>query len=183
MRTADLPTRSEFGYKDQNTSIHLLEAFTELYQVWPDILLKTRLEEMLHLVRDVITDKKGDLRLFFMPDWTPVSFKDSSRAFIMKYHALDHVSFGHNIETAYLMLEASNVVGIKNDKVTERVAKKMVDDALVNGWDTKTGGFYDEGYYFKGDKNITIIADTKNWWAQAEGMNSLFNNGRQIPQR
>ena len=46
-RTADVPSRSEFGYKDQNTSIHLLESFTELYSVWPDSLLKERLKEML----------------------------------------------------------------------------------------------------------------------------------------
>ncbi|MEX1054843.1 MAG: AGE family epimerase/isomerase, partial [Rhodothermales bacterium] len=31
--------------KDQNSSIHLLEAFTELYTVWPDPLLKERLQE------------------------------------------------------------------------------------------------------------------------------------------
>ncbi len=37
-------------YKDQNTSIHLLEAFTDLYHEWPDSLLRQRLEEMLVLV-------------------------------------------------------------------------------------------------------------------------------------
>ena len=50
----------------------------------------------------------------------------------------------------------------------------MVEHALRNGWDSAVGGFYDEGYYFKGDDKITIIKDTKNWWAQAEGMNTLL---------
>ena len=55
-----------------------------------------------------------------------------------------------------------------------RVAKLMVDHALQNGWDKINGGFYDEGYYFKNKKDITIIKDTKNWWAQAEGLNTLL---------
>jgi len=147
-RTADVPSTAELGYKDQNTSIHLLESFTELYKVWPDNLLKLRLQELLHLVRDVITDKRGDLILFFQPDWTPVSYRDSGEAVILKHRNLDHVSFGHNVETAYLMLEASHILGIKHDALTNRIAKKMVDDALKNGWDNKVGGFYDEGYYF-----------------------------------
>jgi mannose/cellobiose epimerase-like protein (N-acyl-D-glucosamine 2-epimerase family) len=50
----------------------------------------------------------------------------------------------------------------------------MVDHALKNGWDNSTGGFYDEGYSFKDKPGITIIADTKNWWAQAEGLNTLL---------
>ncbi|MGH7237593.1 MAG: AGE family epimerase/isomerase, partial [Candidatus Saccharimonadales bacterium] len=136
--------------------------------------VRVRLLEMLHLVRDVITDKNGDLRMFFLPDWTPVSYRDSSYAVIMKHHNIDYVSYGHNIETAYLMLEASDLLGLKHDTLTNRVAKKMVDDALKNGWDNKTGGFYDQGYYFKDKPGITIIADTKNWWAQAEGLNSLL---------
>lgn len=167
-------SNSDIGYKDQNSSIHLLEAFTELYTVWPDPLVRERLEEMLYLIRDKITTKKGYLTLFFKPDWTPVSFADSSEASILKHKNLDHVSFGHDVETAYLMLEASHALGLKNDKQTMIVGKRMVDHALKNGWDNTVGGFYDEGYYFKDKQNISIILESKNWWAQAEGMNTLL---------
>ena len=173
-RTAAVPSTSTVGYKDQNTSIHLLEAFTELYAVWPDSLLRERLQEMLLLVRDVITTKKGNLVLFLQPDWTPVSFKDSSEAVILQHRNIDHVSFGHDVETAYLMLEASHALGLKNDTVTMTVGKRMVDHALRNGWDNKKGGFYDEGYYFNNKKDITIIRNGKNWWSQAEGLNTLL---------
>jgi mannobiose 2-epimerase len=54
------------------------------------------------------------------------------------------------------------------------VAKSMLDHALRNGWDKELGGFYDQGYYFKGDDEITIINDHKNWWSQAEGLNTLL---------
>jgi mannobiose 2-epimerase len=173
-RPQDAVSTSDIGYKDQNSSIHLLEAFTELYQVWPDSLVAERLKEMLLLIRDTITTSRGNLTLFLQPDWTPVSFADSSEVIVEKYHQLDHVSFGHDVETAYLLLEASQVVGLQNDTITARKAKRMVDHALRNGWDEKTGGFYDEGYYFKNKNGITITHDTKNWWAQAEGLNTLL---------
>ncbi|HKO82338.1 MAG TPA: AGE family epimerase/isomerase [Chitinophagaceae bacterium] len=173
-RTAAIPSTSSTGYKDQNSSIHLLEAFTELYAVWPDWLLRERLQEMLELIRDVITTKKGNLVLFLQPDWTPVSFKDSSELVILKHRNLDHVSFGHDVETAFLMLEASHALGLKNDTATMIVAKRMVDHALQNGWDNETGGFYDEAYYFTNKKNISITKNSKNWWAQAEGLNTLL---------
>jgi mannobiose 2-epimerase len=74
------------------------------------------------------------------------------------------------------MLEASHVAGLKNDTATLRVAKKMVDHSLNTGWDNKSGGFFDEGYYFRDKSGMTIIRDTKNWWAQAEGLNTLRNS-------
>jgi mannobiose 2-epimerase len=176
------PSTSDLGYKDQNSSIHLLEAFTELYEVWPDPLVRERLEEMLYLVRDKITTPKGNLTLFFTHDWSPISFHDSSEAVIRKHKHLDHVSFGHDVETAYLMLEASHALGIKNDTTTLAVGKRMVDHALQNGWDKTVGGFYDAGYYFNGRDTITILLDIKNWWAQAEGMNTLLLLADRFPQ-
>jgi len=171
-RTA-LPSTSQIGYKDQNSSIHLLEAFTELYQVWRDPLLGERLKEMLYLIRDTMVTDKGYLTLFFLPNWDPVSYRDSTQSLIDQHHSLDHVSFGHDVETAYLMLEAAHVLGIEDPKIME-VAKKMVDHSLDYGWDRKVGGFYDGGYYFKGEEELTIVKDTKNWWAQAEGLNTLL---------
>lgn len=173
-RAASTPSTSDLGYKDQNSSIHLLEAFTALYIIWPDPLVKERLQEMLYLVRDTITTAKGYLTLFFTPDWKPVSFRDSSYSSIIAHKYLDHVSFGHDVETAYLMLEASHALHIKNDTITLMAGKKMLDHALQNGWDKSIGGFYDEGYYFKNTDSITIIFNSKNWWAQAEGMNTLL---------
>jgi mannobiose 2-epimerase len=181
-RDETIPSTSDVGYKDQNSSIHLLEAFTELYQVWPDPLVAERLKEMLFLIRDTITTDQGYLTLFLHPDWTPVSFRDSSEEVILKHRNLDHVSFGHDVETAYLMLEASHVAGLKNDTTTLRIAKKMVDHSLNTGWDDKVGGFYDEGYYFKDRKGMTITRDTKNWWAQAEGLNTLLMMDKLFPE-
>ena len=180
-RDSSVPSTATTGYKDQNSSIHLLEAITELYAVWPDPLVRDRLTEMLYLVRDVITTPKGDLTLFLQPDWKPVSFRDSSEAVVLKHRNVDHLSFGHDVETAYLMLEASHALGLKNDTKTLEVGKRMVDHALTNGFDKQVGGFYDQGYYFKDKPGMTIINESKNWWSQAEGLNTLLLMANRFP--
>ncbi|PKA98216.1 mannobiose 2-epimerase [Flavobacteriaceae bacterium MAR_2009_75] len=160
-------------WKDQNSSIHLLESFTTLYEVWPDPLLRKRLEELLILIRDTITTDKGYLSLHLTRDWKPISFRDSSKAYRKKHFYLDHVSFGHDVETAFLLLEASHRLGFKNDSLTDKKAKQMVDHALEWGWDEENGGFYDGGYY-QSDKERSIENRAKVWWAEAEALNSLL---------
>jgi mannobiose 2-epimerase len=167
--------------KDQNSSIHLLEALSELYKVWPDPVVKERLLMMLGLIRDKITTSKGDLQLFLNQDLSPFSLRDSTEEVRKKRWLLDNISYGHDVETAYLMLEASEIAGLKNDTLTLRKAKIMVDHAIDTGWDKSVGGFYEAGYYFKGQDTVTIIKDTKNWWAQAEGLNSLLMMSELFP--
>ncbi len=159
--------------KDQNSSIHLLEAFTELYHVWPDPALRDRLREMLVLVRDTIVAEPGYLQLFFEADWTPVSYRDSTEAVRQANLGRDHVSFGHDVETAYLMLEAAHALGI-DEAPTLAVGKRMVDHALAFGWDDQYGGFFDGGYYVEPDEPPVIVMHEKAWWSQAEGLNSLL---------
>lgn len=172
---------NEVGYKDQNSSIHLLEAFTEFYKINKDPLVKERLNEMLILIRDVITTKDGYLQLFFTDSWDPISFKNSPNAVREANYGLDHVSFGHDYETAFLMLEASHTLELKNDAQTLRRAKMMVDHALENGFDNVNGGFYEEGYYFRNEATCSIIKDTKNWWAQAEALNIFLIMSKIFP--
>jgi mannobiose 2-epimerase len=57
----------------------------------------------------------------------------------------------------------------------------MADHALEKGWDSTVGGFFDEGYYFKNKQKISIINNGKNWWAQAEGLNTLLLMSNYFP--
>ncbi|MCJ7467946.1 MAG: AGE family epimerase/isomerase [Maribacter sp.] len=168
-------------WKDQNSSIHLLESFTALYGAWPDPLVRERLEELFYLIRDTITTEKGYLTLHLQRDWTPVSLRDSSEVYRKQNFYLDHVSFGHDVETAFLLLEASHAMGLQHDTITARKAKKMVDHALEWGWDSQKGGFYDGGYYQDEDSR-TIENKEKVWWAEAEGLNSLLLLSQLYPQ-
>jgi len=167
--------------KDQNSSIHLLECYGELYSVWPDSRLKDRLNSLLHIIRDTVIGDKKYMTLFFKQDWTPVSFRDSSRKVLERNYDYDHISFGHDVETAYLMLEASKELGIENDSITIRVARELDEFALQNGWDNKNGGIYDRGYIFKGEKEVAIIKDAKEWWCQIEALNSFLLMSKLFP--
>jgi mannobiose 2-epimerase len=171
-----------FPPKDQNSSIHLLESFSELYKVWPDERLKERLSSLLQIIRDKIVSKKGYLNLFLNRDWTPVSYRDSISEVRDNNYKYDHVSFGHDVETAYLMMEASETLGIKKDSITLMVGKRMVDHALLKGWDQEKGGIYDEGYYSSKDNKLSIIRKTKEWWAQVEAFNSFLMLSEYYPQ-
>jgi cellobiose epimerase len=163
------------GLKDYNSSIHLLEAFTALYAVQPDPVLRERIVEMALLIRDKMVDPRGFLRLFFRPDWTPLSYRDSLETIRSSHTYEDHVSFGHDMETAYLLLEANEVLGgVLGDSVTLDIARKMVDHSMKNGWDLKNGGFFESGYYFKGHDTLSIIDDSKSWWVQAEALHVLL---------
>lgn len=160
--------------KDYNSGIHILEALTALYEVWPDDIVRERLEENFHIVRDTMVTEKGFLNLYFEPDWTHRSYRDSSKAVIMENLEDDHVTPGHDIETAYLLLETAEILGIGEDEKTHRIAKRLTDHTLETGWDKSVGGLFDIGYYFRNERELTIIEETKNWWAQAEALNTLL---------
>lgn len=173
---------AEVGYKDQNSSIHLLEAYTELYNIWKSPELYERLKNILFLIRDTIATEKGYLNLFFNSKWEPISFRDTPEEIRRMNYGLDHVSFGHDYETAFLMLEASYILEIENDSSTLLKSKKMIDHAIEYGWDKDSGGFFDGGYYFTENGKCEIIKDTKVWWSQAEGLNALLLFSKIFPQ-
>jgi mannobiose 2-epimerase len=160
-------------WKDQNTSIHLLEAFTATYQVLPEESVRLRLTEMLELIRDTMVNPSGCLNLFFSKDWEPVSSRDSSREAILRNPYFDHISFGHDIETAYLLIDASRALYGNTDQATLAVGKKLVDHTLEYGFDSNFRGLYDKGYVFDPGNKPEIIDSTKTWWAQAEAWHAL----------
>lgn len=84
-----------YGHKSMNAHIHMLEALTELYRIWPDAACRRRLEEVLAIIRDRIAVPPGCLNYAFTADWRPLPWHDS---------------FGHDVETAYLLLEAAEAM-------------------------------------------------------------------------
>jgi mannobiose 2-epimerase len=142
------------GYKSMNTHIHLLESFSQLYEVWKDDLLRRRIEELLVIIRDKVSVDPGAMNLYFTNAW---------QAFP------DHDSYGHDVEAAYLMLEAEDVLGHGHDPRTERMARMLVDHALHYGWDEKLGGFCRDG-----TTAGPAESKLKEWWVEFEGLNALL---------
>ncbi len=146
---------TRYGCKSMNTHIHLLESLRALYEVWPDPELRESLTEVFEVVRDkVAVESVGCLNLFFTPEWRALP---------------DHDSFGHDVETAFLLVEAAAALGEPDDTRTWALARRIVDHALDFGWDSRHGGFYDAGGVFG-----PIFNRKKVWWVQAEGLNALL---------
>ena len=152
-QTADF-IGTRYGYKSMNTHIHLLEAYGALYQIWPDATLKVRLTELFDLVRDRIYVEPGALNQFFTLDWRPVPASDS---------------YGHDIETAYLLTEAAHILGRDNDFKARSGARMLVDHTLDIAFDGERGGVADDGGAFGGIANADRV-----WWSQAEALNALL---------
>ena len=142
------------GYKSMNSHLHLLGAYTALYRVWPDEGLRKRLEQLLSILRDRIAVEPGALNLYFTPDWRPLPAHDS---------------FGHDVEAAYFLAAAVEALGQPDDQTTWRVARQLVDHALIWGWDERYGGFYHKGEIFSGTHDMR-----KFGWVQAESLNALL---------
>ena len=84
-------------------------------------------------------------------DWTPLSGPDDQR-----------VSYGHDIENVWLLIEACNAAGIPNGPLTD-LYEALFAYSLEYGWDDKRGGFF---YYGPFRKPASFKG--KSWWVQAE---------------
>jgi cellobiose epimerase len=156
------------GCKDANTTSDLLKAFADLYRVWPDDLLRKRLEELLRLQRDRMVVAPGLMHMFVHPDWTPLP---------------DFVRYGQVIRSAHQLLSASEALAGAVDPVTERVARSMVETMFRIAWDSEKGGFHmagsSVGPVFLGDAIVFVRG--KFWWPQADGLKLLLAMARLRP--
>lgn len=147
------PMGSE-GQKSQNVHLHLLEAYTNLLRVWPDAELRKNLIEVVDVMRTKLLDTRTHhLRLFVAEDWTPES---------------DTISFGHDIEFSWLLVETAKVLG--EPALIAAVEKEAVEiaRASLQGVDPD-GGMLAEA----NPKGITRTF--KEWWPQAEAMVGFLN--------
>ena len=140
--------------KTMNTHLHILEAYTSLYRPWPDLQLKLRLTELVHVFMNHILDNEtAHFSLFFDEAWQ-VQGKV--------------ISFGHDIEGSWLLLEAAEATGdtglIERAKI---MSVQMVDAVAREGIDIDGAIFYES-------ESKGIIQD-KHWWPQAEAMVGFVN--------
>ncbi len=145
-----------YGQKSQNTHLHLIEAYTELYRAWPDPLVAGRLAELVDVLANRLFTEPGHLTLFAESGWTPAS---------------TDTSYGHDIEAAHLLLDAADALSsasgngrLGDENLALRRARALADNTLARGWDDKEGGIF-----YWGD-DVGPTDRTKNWWAQAEAL-------------
>jgi mannobiose 2-epimerase len=141
--------------KTMNTHLHILEAFTNLYKVWPDEDLKSQIIDLIHNFSTyIVNGETGRMTLFFDENWSPKS---------------DTISFGHDIEASWLLQEAADVIDDPELLANvQALTLKMAEAALV-GMDQDGGLWYDQEPL----NNHTI--KEKHWWVQAEAMVGFYN--------
>ena len=148
-----LSTKDANEKKSMNTNLHVLEAYANLYRVWPDALLRKRLVALVrHFIDHIIHPQSGHLQLFFNESWEPRSTA---------------VSYGHDIEAAWLVQEAAAVIG-DEDLITEVKTRSLqVAEAAARGLDVDGGLWY--------ERDGEHLVKEKHWWPQAEAMVGFFN--------
>jgi mannobiose 2-epimerase len=156
----------EGAAKCTNTHIHVLEALTALVRTPArDARAISRLDELAHVIVTRMLQPSGYVHPFFARDWTPVG------------PAV--VSYGHDIETSWLLLDALDaldVAGHGNPRARELVvsgARRMAEHALRTGWDP-AGGLFDHGVPEGPGRAPHVTCVEKIWWAQAEALPGLY---------
>ncbi|MDI3319548.1 AGE family epimerase/isomerase [Pinibacter soli] len=139
--------------KTMNTHLHVLEAYTNLYQIEQTPAVKQSIQNLLAAFdRHIINQQTHHLELFFDEDW-------NSKKQI--------VSFGHDIEAAWLLLEAAEAIYDEDWIGKMKTNAIKMADAAAEGLD-KDGGLWYEV------ENNHLIKE-KHWWPQAEAMVGFFN--------
>jgi cellobiose epimerase len=143
------------GFKSANSHLHWMEALAELHDATHDPDVKQSLEEALRLNQQYFYPKDAGQSCFHrQPDWRPVTDLKSAG-----------LSYGHNVEFAWLMIRAEQVLG-RPPSWPHFYAH--LDHALKHGYDHQHGGLYHRGI---DDQPAT---DTnKIWWVEAEMMAAL----------
>ena len=139
--------------RTMNTLLHALEAYTELYKVSKDSKVKARLEWLL----DVFADKVYNPEL-----------KRQEVFFDKDYNSLiDLYSYGHDIETSWLLDRATEVLGEaeyteKITKITDILAEQIYELAF-------------DGHSVLTECEKGVPYTVRVWWVQAESIVGFIN--------
>lgn len=147
--------------KTMNTLLHVFEAYTELYRVSGDEDVKKRLMWIL----DTFVDKVYNPNLhrqevFFDAD----------------YHSLiDLHSYGHDIETSWLLNRGVDVLG---DEKYKKKLDPVIDDLTEQIFEVAFNGHSLANECEKG-----VVNSHRVWWVQAETIVGFINGYQRHPER
>lgn len=149
--------------RTMNTLLHVLEAYSELYHADPFYEVGDSIRSILRLFeKKIYNSEKQICDVFFDSD----------------YHSLiDLESFGHDIETSWLIDRGCSVL---EDKAYQKEMQPMIDGlaeaAYRNAFDKCQNALNNER---EGDR----IDSQKIWWVQAESVVGFYNAYQKNPQK
>jgi mannobiose 2-epimerase len=138
-----------------NTSLHLMEAYANLYRVWPVKKMEKRLRNMVEIfLENIIDDKTYHLINFMDRDWNSTSSIDS---------------YGHDIEASWLLYEAASL--LKDPALLARVKEVSIKIAVAAAEGIQTDGSMVDDR----DNATGEIRMTRSWWPQVEAVVGYVN--------
>ncbi len=140
--------------KSMNTHLHILEAFTKLYEASHDETVQKQMSALAKLMLDKIVNKEKHFGLFYTREWDCCSHD---------------VSFGHDIEGSWLLDEAADQITDK--KLSDEIRKVTLEMAKV----TARYGVDKDGATFNEFRDAHLLDTDRIWWVQAESMIGYFN--------
>ncbi|MDH5397561.1 MAG: AGE family epimerase/isomerase [Cyclobacteriaceae bacterium] len=157
--------------KTLDAHMHLMEAFTTLYECSQKEVHKRKLQEIINLLTNRIMHPKYRTGIpQFWADWQvapQIKFDvvwgwDRFSEEGEKNNALDNTSYGHNAEFGWLLLHALRTMGSDIEEYRS-LLHTVFTHCITNGIDTEYGGVYTEGSHAGG-----VYDREKEFWQQAE---------------
>lgn len=139
--------------KTMNTLLHVFEAYTELYRVAPDDEVKERLKWIMDVFADKVfnPDRKRQ-EVFFDKDYNSI---------------IDLHSYGHDIETAWLIDRGVDVLGDENYRTKMTAITKILTQ---NIYETAF-----DGHSLANECEKGVVDSNRVWWVQAETVVGFIN--------
>ena len=145
--------------KLMNTHLHLLEAVTTYYRASKYPLARARLLELINIESNAVVRKNlGACTDKYDRNWTARLDNNYAR-----------VSYGHDIENIWLLMDACDAAGVSNGPFLD-LYKTLFEYSLKYGYDEANGGFF-----YTGPFNGPADDRSKSWWVQAETIVSALH--------
>ncbi len=142
--------------KSQNTHLHIIEPYTNLYRVWKSAELEASLRNLIDIFTDrILNPATHHLDLFFDMDWK------------RGVGALE--SYGHDIECSWLIHEAALVLGDADVLKKVEPVVRMVAQASEKGLNA------DGSMVHEANLDTGYVDSDLHWWVQAEAVVGFFN--------
>ena len=147
--------------KTMNTLLHVFEAYTELYRVSKDTEVKKRLEWILDTIADKIYNPKLHRQeVFFDKNYNSI---------------LDLHSYGHDIETAWLLNRGVDVLG---EEAYQKKMGPIIDDLTAQVYKVAF-----DGHSLANECEKGVVNTHRIWWVQAETVIGFLNGYQRNPEK
>lgn len=169
--------------KTLDAHMHLMEAFTTLYECTGQQVHRRKLLEIIELLtKKIMHPEYGTGIPQFWADWSvapQIKFDivwgwDRFTEDGQKASAEDNTSYGHNSEFAWLLMHALDILGLPYDTHREQIIKSF-SHSVDNGIDWEYGGVYVEGSH-AGE----VYDREKEFWQQAEMLIGMLDAFRYL---